>query len=59
MKQVIVLITVLVCSEPALACSCDWSVTTAEHFSWASNVFRARIEAVETETILSLRKPKN
>ena len=46
MKQVIVLITALVCCEPALACTCDWSVTTAEHFSWASNVFRARIESV-------------
>ncbi|MDE0130269.1 MAG: hypothetical protein OXQ86_12010 [Gammaproteobacteria bacterium] len=47
MKQVIVLITALVCCEPALACTCDWSVTTAEHFSWASNVFRARIESVD------------
>ena len=46
MKQVIVLITVLVCCEPALACTCR-SATTAELFSWASNVFRARIESVD------------
>ena len=46
MKQVIVLITVLVCCEPALACTCG-SATTAEYFSLASNVFRARIESVD------------
>ena len=50
MKQLIILITILGCCDPALACSCA-DTTTTENYSQASKVFRACIESVDIVTI--------
>lgn len=46
MKQLVILITLLVCCDSALACTCKF-FTTTEHYSRATEVFRARVESVD------------